>query len=157
MDFNKEYFNKHHHGLYKPLNPKNLPNLYLAYKTNLSKVSGGVFNNLKERFINGDKEAVDTLNEIASLADKGKEAIQQEDHDTLNELINKNFDLRARILNISDENKQMVNIARNCGASAKFSGSGGAIIGVYKDDDMLKRLMIKLKQVNARVIKPYIL
>jgi glucuronokinase len=51
----------------------------------------------------------------------------------------------------------MVKTARSCGASAKFSGSGGAIIGMYKDDEMLRKLILALNKINARVIKPYIL
>jgi len=47
-------------------------------------------------------------------------------------------------------------VARDCGASAKFAGSGGSIIGIYKDDVMLNRLIVNLKKINARVIKPYI-
>ncbi|HRD18280.1 MAG TPA: GHMP kinase, partial [Candidatus Marinimicrobia bacterium] len=34
--------------------------------------------------------------------------------------------------------------------------SGGSIIGIYKDDAMLNRLIVNLKKINARVIKPYI-
>ena len=73
------------------------------------------------------------------------------------ELINRNFDLRTQIMNISESNKEMVRIARDCGASAKFSGSGGAIIGMYTDDEMLRKLIVRLKDINARVIKPYFL
>jgi glucuronokinase len=49
----------------------------------------------------------------------------------------------------------LVQTARSTGASAKFTGSGGSIIGTYEDDDMLNRLQLELKKVNARVIKPY--
>jgi len=49
-----------------------------------------------------------------------------------------------------------VETARKCGASAKFTGSGGSIIGIYEDDDMLNKLVIELKKIKARVIKPYI-
>jgi glucuronokinase len=52
---------------------------------------------------------------------------------------------------------ELVNTARECGASAKFSGSGGAIIGMYQDDEMLRKLIINLRKINARVIKPIIL
>ena len=50
----------------------------------------------------------------------------------------------------------MVRTARNCGAFASFPGSGGAIIGMYEDDEMLQRLIINLQKINARVIKPII-
>jgi glucuronokinase len=60
-------------------------------------------------------------------------------------------------MNISDSNMQLVQTARKCGASAKFTGSGGSIIGMYADDDMLTRLVVELKKIKARVIKPYII
>jgi glucuronokinase len=51
---------------------------------------------------------------------------------------------------------ELVETARKCGASASFSGSGGAIIGIYQDDEMLNRLIYALKNINARVIKPIV-
>jgi len=94
---------------------------------------------------------------LSKKTDEQNQAYENRDYRKLHELVNENFDLRSKILNISKENREMVEIARKCGASAKFSGSGGAIVGTYEDDDMLRRLMIRLKRVNARVIKPYIL
>lgn len=157
MDFNKEFMAKHNYGIYEPIKLEKLPKLYLAYKTNLSKVSGSVLNNIKERYDSGDKETIDTLNEIGNLAVKGKKALEECDFATLNGLINENFDLRCKIMNISDSNMELVQVARKCGASAKFSGSGGAIIGVYEDDEMLRRLIVNLKRIDARVIKPILL
>lgn len=156
MNFDKGIMEEKGHGEYKRLNPGLLPNLYMAYKTDLGKVSGAVFNDVKSRFEKGDKEVVDTLQEIADLAEKGVKAIQKQDTTKLNELINKNFDLRCKIMNISDSNKELVNTARRCGASAKFTGSGGSIIGVYKNEEVLNKLVVELKKINARVVKPYI-
>ncbi len=157
MDFNKEYMLKHNHGIYEPIDPVRLPRLYLAYKTQLGKESGKVLNDIRQRYEKGDEEVIRTLEKIAGLAEKGKEAILQGNYDTLTELINMNFDLRCRIMNISESNKEMVRIARQCGASAKFSGSGGAIIGTYPNDEVLRKLIVNMKTINARVIKPYIL
>ena len=74
----------------------------------------------------------------------------------MNQLINKNFDLRKQIIHINEDNLRLIQTARNCGASAKFAGSGGTIIGIYKDDEMLNRLIVQMKKIRARVIKPYI-
>jgi glucuronokinase len=60
-------------------------------------------------------------------------------------------------MTISASNLEMIKAARSCGASASFTGSGGAIIGTFEDDEMLKRLLYNLKKINARVIKPYII
>jgi glucuronokinase len=157
MDFNKEGLQKNGFGHYEPIDPAFLPKLYLAYKTELGKVSGVQFTNLRERFEKGDPFVLDTLAELASLAEQGKEAIRKRKYTLLNECINRNFDLRCKIMTISDSNKELVATARNCGASAKFSGSGGAIIGIYEDDEMLQRLIVNLRKIHARVIKPIIL
>lgn len=157
MDFEKNHLEQNHYGRYEPVNPQNLPKLYLGYKVQLSKVSGKVLNTIKQRYDNGDKQVHDILSEIASLAEQGKTLIKNRDYMQLSMLINRNFDLRCKIMNISDSNMEMVNVARNCGASAKFSGSGGAIIGMYEDDEMLRKLIVNLKKINVRVIKPYIL
>lgn len=156
MDFEEKSLKKKGYGKYEPLKAGNLPNLYLAYKTDLSKVSGTVLNNIKEKYYARDPLVIDTLKEVAQCAEEGKTAIQNKDFNRLNALVNKNFDLRCKIMNISDSNHELVQTARNCGASAKFSGSGGAIIGFYEDDEMLRKLIVDLRKINARVIKPYI-
>jgi glucuronokinase len=155
MDFEKNYLEKHGHGRYEPLDAALLPKLYLAYKTDLSKVSGAVFNNLKERFDNGDAETHRVINELAAITEQGKSALLNRDYETLNHLINRNFDLRCKIMNISESNMEFIRVARESGASAKFSGSGGAIIGMYPNDEILSKLVVNLKRIGARVVKPY--
>jgi len=157
MDFNRKYLEEKSHGKYQQLDPKLLPRLYIAYKTDLGKVSGVVLNDIRTRFEKGDSFVIEKLDRIAAIADEGKEALKQKDTARLNTLINENFDLRTQIMNITESNMELVQTARKCGASAKFTGSGGSIIGVYTDDEMLTRLVIELKKIKARVIKPYII
>jgi glucuronokinase len=157
MDFDREHLQEKGYGKYHSIDPALLPKLYLAYKVELGKVSGTVLNNIRERYEKGDPLVTGTLAELAEIAEQGREAILKRDHGALNSLIDKNFDLRCKIMNISGSNMEMVRIARSCGASAKFSGSGGAIIGMYEDDEMLRRLIVNLQKVNARVIKPIIM
>ena len=156
MDFDKNIMGKKGHGQYDNLKPENLPNLYLAYKTELSKVSGIVLNDIRVRYEKNDPEVVQSLQRIADIAKEGREVINEKKYALLNKLINENFDLRCKIMQISDDNMEMVKIARSCGASAKFAGSGGSIIGIYRDDEMLNRLKNSLKEVKARVIRPFI-
>lgn len=157
MNFEKEHLQNKGYGKYDNIDPSLLPKFFLAYKVELGKVSGAVFNNIREKFEKGDPLVTETLAELAELAENGKAAIVKKDYSELNKLIDRNFDLRCKIMNISGSNMEMVTTARNCGASAKFSGSGGAIIGMYEDDEMLRRLVVNLQKVNARVIKPIIL
>jgi len=157
MDFNKTHMDEHGYGVYTQLDPNLLPKLYMAYKTDLSKVSGKVLNEIRSKYDKGDEHTISTLRTIADLADQGAEAIKTGNHELLGQLINANFDNRCKIMSISDSNMELINTARNCGASASFTGSGGAIIGIYRDDEMLKKLVYSLKKINARVIKPYII
>lgn len=156
MDFDRKLIESRQYGHYEEITPKTLDNLYIAYKVELGKVSGAVLNDIRSRYDRGDTEVIETLEEIASLAETGKKALIEGDIDTMNKLINRNFDLRRKIMNISDSNLELVSTARACGASAKFTGSGGSIIGFYNSDETLTKLIIEMKKIKARVIKPFI-
>jgi glucuronokinase len=156
MDFDKKIMEKHKHGRYVRLEPDLLPNLYIAYRLDMGKESGVVLNDVKIRYERGDTFVIETLEQIGELAEQGKKAMEKREYDTLHKLMNKNFDLRRKIMNIRDADLALVETARGCGASAKFSGSGGSIIGMYKDDEMLNHLKVELKKVKARVVNPFI-
>ena len=47
--------------------------------------------------------------------------------------------------------------ARSTGASAKFTGSGGAIVGTYDGKEMFESLRKKLGKLGVQVLKPRIL
>ncbi|CCG99452.1 GHMP kinase [Fibrella aestuarina BUZ 2] len=155
MDFDKTLMEQQGHGLYDPIPPQLLPNLYIAYKTTLGKQSGRVHSDVRSRWQKGEPLVVDTLHNIADLARQGREALLNGQTDRLNELINQNFDYRKQIYPISEANQAMIDTARRCGASASFTGSGGSIIGAYQDDAMLNRLFVELKRLDARVIRPF--
>lgn len=156
MDFDKELIQSRGYGNYDRLDPRLLPKLYVAYNTNLSKVSGKVHSDVRARFDRGEEKIVRTLAEIASLAETAKNYLMEGRPEMLHELMDRNFDLRRSIYDISETNLALIQTARNLGASAKFAGSGGTIIGTYRDDEMLNRLFVELKKHNARVITPFI-
>jgi glucuronokinase len=127
----------------------------LAYKVELSKVSGTVLNNIREKYDKGDALVHETLGELASVAEQGKEAIIARDYEKLNKLIDHNFDLRCKIMNISQSNMELVQTARNCEASAKFSGSWRSNHWYVRRDEMLQRLIVRLYERLMHVfIKP---
>jgi len=75
---------------------------------------------------------------------------------TLSRVMNENFDLRRTIMNIAPENLRMVEVARSTGASAKFAGSGGAIVGLYKDGKQYQQLSDALAAIRCTVLRPMI-
>ena len=50
----------------------------------------------------------------------------------------------------------MVETARRCGASAKFAGSGGAILGTYSGEAMFATVRDSLAAIGSRTIKPQV-
>lgn len=92
----------------------------------------------------------------ASYAEQGRQALLERDYEALNHLIDANFDLRSRIFRLSEGNLEMVRVAREAGATAKFAGSGGAIVGTYKDDNVFQRLEAALQKIGVAAFKPQI-
>jgi len=156
MDLDEKIIQEKGHGIYERLSPKFLPKLYLAYKPALGKVSGIVLNDIRQGYERGNSFVLETLQRIAEKAVAGKEALLKKDFSTLKRLMDENFDLRSQIMKISESNMEMVMTARACGASAKFAGSGGSIVGMYEDEEMYTRLNSELGRIGAKVIKPVI-
>jgi glucuronokinase len=48
----------------------------------------------------------------------------------------------------------MVEAARGVGASAKFTGSGGAIVGTYEDEKMYRNLQKAMDERGLLLVKP---
>lgn len=156
MDFDRAKMEREGFGTYQQLDVALLPPLYLAYQVQLSEESGMVHNNLRERWERGETEVVDAMREFAALTDRFRHALLAGKHAEIATLIDANFDLRCRIMDINPGHLQMVETARKCGASAHFAGSGGAIIGTYPDEQTYECLQRELTQLGCRVIQPRI-
>ena len=164
MDFEKSFIESHNHGKYERLYPNlpNLPNLYIAYDANRAEESGKAHKKVKRLFEEKNADVLAAMSEFADIAQQGRDLLVTPNLDPatrnsqLATLINANFDLRDRIFNVAEENRRMVMTARKCGASAKFAGSGGAIVGTYADEAQFERLKADLAAIGTVVMKPTI-
>ena len=156
MNFDRKTMEKQGYGIYERLSTVNFPNFYIAYRRNLSEGTEVVHNNLKARFEIGDPEVLHAMDRWAQITEEFRIALNEGNREKMNALINENFDLRKKTIRISKGNVEMVELARSVGASAKFTGSGGAVIGIYEDDLMFNQLRNKLNANGIEVIKPNI-
>ena len=156
MDFDRTYLEEHEYGRYERLDPALLPNLYIAYDPNRAEESGKAHRKVKKLFEEKKPDVLAAMSEFAELAQKGRDALVAGRPEELPALINANFDLRNKIFNVSEENRRMVQVARNAGSSAKFAGSGGAIVGTYTDEEQFTRLSVALREIGCRTLKPNI-
>lgn len=156
MNFAEEHFERQGYGEYESLDPASLPSLFVAYTTKLSEGTEVFHNDIRGRFHRGEPEVVEAMNEWAQLTEVCRDLLISGRGNEIGPLLNRNFDLRRSIYQLSPGNISMVETARALGASAKFTGSGGAIVGVYEGEEMFSSLKEWLNKQGAEVIKPVI-
>jgi len=128
--------------------------MFVAYRTDLSEESGVPHQDIRQRYDDGDAEVIGAMREFADLAARCKECLLASRKQEIGKLMDANFDLRATVCKISDTNRDLVHRGRALGANVKFAGSGGAVIGVYRDQDMYEELEKAYAEVGCQVFKP---
>ena len=156
MDFDQKSMESYGYGNYEPIDPARLPPLYIAYRRDLSEGSEIVHNNLRQRFNRQDPEVLEAIAFWADLTEQARTCLLAGKGHILGNLLNANFDRRAALYDVGEGNRKIVEAARSTGASAKFTGSGGAIIGTYEDENMLAALKENLSNLRCEVLQPTI-
>lgn len=155
MDLGRELLEEHGRGEYVPLESGLLPPLFLAYREGLAEGSELTHNDLRRRFEQGEPEVRETMEELAALTDRGHHLLESGRAAELGPLVDRNFELRARVCTISEGNRQLVEIGRSLGAHVKFAGSGGAVLGVYDGDpERYRRLRRAYAEIGAQCLVP---
>ncbi len=156
MNFDKKIFDSQGFGEYIPFDKNILPPLYIAYRANLSEGSEITHNDLAARHAKKEPAVLEAVSQWIGLAEQVWESLQK-GNKNIGELLNRNFDIRRKVCSVSKGNIELVETARTVGASSKFTGSGGAIIGAYNGEAMFNALTVAMKKINAVVIKPEII
>ena len=157
MDFAEKLLKSQGYGYYEELDHTRLPLLYIAYMSDLSEGSEVFHNDIRSRFERGETEVVESMKYWASLTDQVRQSLHDCQPEKISDLLDANFDRRRSIYQISSGNIAMIETARSLGASAKFTGSGGAIVGTYKDEEMFDNLRKKFHSQKVKIIKPQII
>ena len=143
MDFSPSAYarNGGRHGDYRQLAPDLLPPLFVAYHEGLSRSSGSIHNVMRYRAeVEHDRAITEAMAAKAALVDEALAALRQGHRGRLGPIMDRDFDLRQAVYGLPPEQVRMINIAREQGAHAKFTGSGGAAIGTYEDAAHLRRI-----------------
>lgn len=140
-------------GLYETLDPALLPTLYLAFSTKMSEPTEATHKPLSERYHSGDPDVRAAMRTFADLTVQARQALLDRDAGLLSRLMDQNLDTRRAICDLAPGHVKMIETARSAGASAKFAGSGGAIVGVYQGDEMFTDLQRRLGQIGCETIR----
>lgn len=126
-------------GRYEILPQSHFPEgLWLAYSPDLGSDSGKVHQTVRKRYDAGEQDVVDSVRTLANCAEKARKLLKSGGANVRTELASLfdiNFDTRRHLYGdqaIGVRNRLMIEIARECGFAAKFTGSGGAIVGIWR-------------------------
>lgn len=146
MDFSEEKKKKRNEssgldidGEYTALDASLLPPLFVVWCDEPSN-SGKVHANVRRRWETGDSEVIQGMKDLASLTDVVMNALTNLRDDaglqTLKSSMDANFDIRRRLFGdavLGSKNIEMIQMCRDVGCGAKFTGSGGACVAVCPD------------------------
>ena len=68
--------------------------------------------------------------------------------------INANYKRRAKVCDLNEKHVALVETARTVAGCAKYTGSGGAIVGICDSAATFRKLQKALRPLNAKVIRP---
>lgn len=174
MDFNKALMDQRGYGDYQTLDPGPIAQaLYIAYREDLSQGTEVYHNDLRSRFNKRDPQVLRAIARWAELTAEFREILNRSERvhpateqnrgvkplatiPLLSSLLNENFDLRASLYDVGDGNRDLVNTARSFGASAKFAGSGGAIVGLLADQAAYDAMQAAFEKQGVRTLRPNI-
>ena len=141
---------------YERLDPALLPPIYISYHNALSEPTETFHNDIRGRYECGESQVIEAMLHFADITVQGRDALFARDENRLSKLVDENFDTRHSIYKLPDWQVRMIETARQCGASAKFAGSGGAIIGIYRDEKMFDDICERMAAIGSKTLKPIV-
>ena len=131
-----------------------LPSLRVLISSKPGRPSGSVHAPIMERWSRGDPQIKRVMDAYRPLVEQGRVALLARDISTLAECMDRNFELRASLFSIHEEDQAMINLCRRHGSAAKLCGSGGAVLALMKCKEEWSALEVEAKGAGITVVEP---
>lgn len=125
-------------GAHERLDRRLLPPLLIAWRSEAAGHSGATHASLATRHAAGEPLIHDTMKRLAAVARGARTALLEQDLKRFALCLDETFALRAGMLTLDPRCVEMVQVARRYGASANYTGSGGAIVAVSPEPGRLE-------------------
>jgi glucuronokinase len=112
-----------------------LPPLVIAWRASAAEPSGPVHDELGARFARGEPVVRQAMRDLARAARVARDELLSGDASGLCRAVDASFEARRAMLVLDDRHVEMIELARGTGASANYTGSGGAIVCVCQHED----------------------
>jgi glucuronokinase len=139
-------------GRNEALDPSLLPPLAVAWDEDAAEQSGVVHGDLRARYERGDENVHDAMKGLAGAARAARDALVAHDHQGFARAVDRTFDLRASVLDLDPRHVAMVRRARDAGAAANYTGSGGAVVAVCHGGRHRGGVIASLRDGGARTL-----
>ncbi|MGZ4261466.1 MAG: mevalonate kinase family protein [Solirubrobacteraceae bacterium] len=136
-------------GGYEPLDAGLLPPLVVAWRGDTSADSGIVHGDLRSRFDAGEGVVVRSMTRLAQLAREARAALVTGDLAAFAASVDASFDARAQMMELDVRHVAMIERARACGAGANYTGSGGAVAAVCRDESHRVEVTAALREIGC--------
>lgn len=138
---------------YEQLDPGGLPPLFVAHLASAAEPSHEFHSRLRARVEAGDRAAAAGLEELAASAERARAAARACDGDAVATELRVTYEARRRLAPLDPRHVELVEIAERCGSEANFSGSGGAVVGRYRDDAHLAELERAYAEAGCELLR----
>lgn len=136
----------------EPLDAGRIPDVYVAWRPDAPTRSGEVHREMRERFAAGEPAVVETMREIAGLARAALRPLLTGDAGGLGILMERNLELRRSLYELDERHLELADVAHRTGSAVNYAGSGGAIVGLVRDDAKLDELRAGLGELGCELV-----
>ena len=130
----------------EPLDPSLLPPLVVAWREAAAEGSGAVHGRLRKA---ADEEP---LRRLAQSARTARYALVDRDLGKFARCVDASFDARRELMVLDPRHVEMIEAARAAGASANYTGSGGAIVAVCEDQGHREAVENGLRAIGCEAL-----
>lgn len=139
-------------GQYEVVETSLLPPLFLVYRKASAEQSAVYHSDLRARFEAGEPLVRDTMKSLAGLVVEGLASLRWGDHERFGALVGQNMELRRGLEPLSASQIELVDLADSLQAPATVAGSGGAVVGLYRDAEHLATLEAAYRHLDAELM-----
>lgn len=119
---------------YREVRPHGPVDLLVAARPATAASSGATHTPLRDRFEEGDADVRRAMTALAAEARRATAALEAGDHAGLGAAMDMSFDLRRSVVPLDPGHVEMIEAARDAGASANYAGSGGSVVALVRSD-----------------------
>jgi glucuronokinase len=142
------------HGIYEPLPAALLPPLFVAWDEGSAGHSGLTHGDLRARFDRGERVVMAAMTRLGELARSARSALLDGDAEVFGRCMAASFEARREMLTLDARHVAMVELAREHGACANYTGSGGAIVGCCRDEEHLADVITAFAAAGHGTVAP---